>query len=798
MSQATVSLSQGRVPVPELISELKKLYNRRPGVVRASDGTVDPTLVHIEKLPAREPVFGELRRPLPDLLGAALHKRGISQLYSHQVHTIEALRDRKNVALVTATASGKTMSFNLPVLETLLADPTATALYIFPTNALMNDQLATLTGLINDLGEAGKPIRAFKYNGLLSDTEKRRIRESRPRILLTNPELIHLSLTAHHKTWETFLANLRYVIIDEVHMYRGVFGSHVSHVFRRLRHVCDAYGANLQFVCCSATIGNPLELVQNLTGLQDFEAVTEDGSRRNERHFIIWKPPTFQPDDGRSDPVTRPYLEETVDLFRQLLNFNYSTICFSRLRRYAETMYRMSRETMTAAQQEKISVYRAGLRAEERLKIEQGLKQALVDGVFTTNALEVGIDIGGLDAVVIAGYPGSQMAVWQQAGRAGRSGKDAAIFMVTSQNPIDQYFVANPQDFFNRRPESALLSVENENIARRHLQCMAQELNFNRATLLKYYPDSMAKLVEKLIAEKVLASKGQGVCYYPQKDKSDRPHNTVNLRSSTNSKYTIINHSTGKDIGQIEPPRLYTEAHAGAIYTHLGDTFRVENIDEESKSVLVLPIATTHVTSAVVRTQIQRNTIKLNRLLKFRRGSIQVGIGTGEVSEQIYGYRESPLYARSRRPPNVINLEHPHTVEMKTDLLWFVLPPREEFGYIAALDSGLHGLEHLLSALLPLQVMCDPSDISAASYGASMFDNQRPAIYFFDNCEGGAGFTHGCYDLLEELLQQAYKTLRSCRCKTGCPACVQSARCREASDGVSKEGARLILQHLLT
>ena len=292
-----------RLSAPALLEELKTVYNGRSDATivnsintnsSSSDIAPDATLVHIEKLAAREPVFQTLTDPLPDPLQAALTRRGINQLYSHQTQTIEALRAGHNVALITATASGKTLSFNVPVLETILAEPNATALYIFPTNALMNDQLATLNQLIDDLGEAGSNIQAFKYNGSMSEDEKKSVRRSRPNILLTNPELIHLSLTAWHRTWAQFLRNLRYIVIDEVHTYRGVFGSHIAHLLRRLRRVCAFYGANPQIICCSATIGNPTELVEKLTGLNDFVTVDNDGSRKNERYFVVWKPPTFK------------------------------------------------------------------------------------------------------------------------------------------------------------------------------------------------------------------------------------------------------------------------------------------------------------------------------------------------------------------------------------------------------------------------------------------------------------------------------------------------------------------------
>lgn len=778
--------------VLQLLAELRQLYDRRSATLLA-DGTPEPTLVHIEQLAASEAVFGELERPLPLLLETALQKRGINRLYSHQVQAIEALRGGSNVALVTATASGKTLSFNLPILETILAHPRATALYIFPTNALMNDQLATLNALLADID---RPIRAFKYNGTMSDEQKREARRARPNILLTNPELIHLSLTAWHKAWPDFLRNLRYIVIDEVHIYRGVFGSHIAHLIRRLRRVCEHYGAKPQFMCCSATIGNPIELVQKLTGLADFVAVTNDGSRKNKRYFTIWKPPTFPPDEHRPESLARSYLEETVDLFKHLIRSGYATLCFSRLRRYAENMYRMCRDSSTANQMQNVMVYRAGLKADERVAIERGLKEGRLDGVFSTNALELGIDIGGLDAVIIAGYPGSQMAVWQQAGRAGRGDKEAAVFLVASQNPIDQYFLANPSDLFLRRPESALLSVENESIARQHLACMAAELPFNRAELERYYPASISSLVKQMIWANDLGLNDLGICFYPH---DDNPHGRLSLRTSTTRKYTIVDEVSGREIGLIEPPNLYIEAHPDAIYTHAGDTYRVQTIDEAARKVLVKPVNTNHMTSSVARTQVRlEGQFEQRTLTTASKLPMVIGKGRGLVTAQIYGYREQTLFQRGRQAPDVINLKQPLMVETHTELLWLILPTREEFADIVALDSGLHGLEHLLVGLFPLEVMCDPMDIGSTSYGAHIPNDNRPTIYFFDSCEGGAGFAHGCYERIEELLQVAYQTVKSCRCVAGCPACVQSARCREMSDRISKVGARLLLQRLLT
>lgn len=780
-----------RFSAPELIEELKMSYNGRAGTVRI-DGTYDETLVHVERLIPREAAFAELNRPLPTTLETALSQRGINRLYSHQAEAINALRDGQNVALVTATASGKTLAFNLPVLETILAEPQATALYLFPTNALMNDQLATLQNLIADLDPAGQNIRAFKYNGAMNDDEKRAVRRAHPNILLTNPELVHLSLTGWHRTWIEFLQNLRYIVVDEVHTYRGVFGSHMAHLLRRLRRVCARYGANPQFICCSATIGNPLELVQNLTGLNNFTAITNDGARKNERYFVIWQPPSFQ--DERGESTNRSYLEETVDLFKQLTGFGYSTLCFSRLRRYAENMYRMCREQSSTRQMQQIVVYRAGLRPEERHQIERGLKEGIIEGVFSTNALELGIDIGGLDAVIIAGYPGSQMAVWQQAGRAGRGDKDAAVFMIASQNPIDQYFVANPTDLFTRRAESALLNVENENIARQHLMCAAHELPLSVADFRTYYPAALGPLVQDMVEKGQLEIEDRVWRY----GGDDSPHSKVSLRTSTTHKFSITDRNTGREIGVIEPPNLYKETHPGAIYTHSGETFRVAEIDEVARKVMVFPFNTNHMTNSVSEIQIEAESDRAEkREISFGNLTMEAGRGYGGVVEQIYGYREVPLFQRGRNVPEVINLERPLVNQMRTELLWLVLPPREAFSHVLSFDSGLHGLEHLLLGLFPLEVMCDPQDIGAASFGASLSHQSRPAIYFYDSCEGGAGFAHGCYHRLEELLNLAYRTLRSCRCKEGCPACVQSARCREANDGVNKYATTLILERLL-
>ena len=589
-----------RLSVSQLIEQLKLRYNGRGVAANGLDAGV--TLAHIEKLEAQEPIFAELNRPLPPELQNALAKRNIHQLYFHQADAINKLREGHHIALVTPTASGKTMCFNLPVLETLLADPQATGLYIFPTNALMNDQLATLTGLIKDLGPAGAKIGAHKYFGQMNRDEKTEVRRQKPRILLTNPELVHLSLTAWHHVWPQFLSKLKYIVIDEVHTYRGIFGSHMAHVLRRLRRVCAFYGSYPQFVCCSATIGNPLELVENLTGLANFELIDHDGARKNAKHIVVWKPPLFD-GDAKGELKPRSYVEETVDLFSMLLDSNFSTLCFARTRRNAENMHRMLGRNRSSRVMAKTAVYRAGLQTDERIRIEQGLKAGEIEGVFSTNALELGIDIGGLDAVIISGYPGSQMATWQQAGRAGRGGKDAVVFIITSKNPIDQYFSANPQSLFGRPAERALLNVENPNIARQHLLCAAQELPLKARQLEQYYPAEVDEILVALEASGELTRREDGWTLVAGRP---APHQSVSLRTSTTQRYSLVNQNTGREIGTIEPPNVYTETFPGAIYSHGGETYKVDHIDETNHQVLVYPIMDSEkVTSNVGETLIQ-------------------------------------------------------------------------------------------------------------------------------------------------------------------------------------------------
>ena len=785
-----------RVGVSSLIEQLKLRYNGR-GV---SANSLDPgvTLAHIEKMEAREPVYAELDQLLPTPLQNALTKRGISQLYFHQADAINKLRAGNNIALVTATASGKTMCFNLPVLETLLENPKATALYIFPTNALMNDQLATLQSLIADLGPSGRNIVAHKYFGQMSRDEKSEVRRQKPRILLTNPELVHLSIAAWHNVWPQFLNNLKYIVIDEVHTYRGIFGSHMGHVLRRLRRICDFYGANPQFICCSATIGNPLELVENLTGLDDFQLIDQDGSRKNARHMVVWKPPLFE-GDNKGELKPRSYMEETVDLFGTLLDNNFSTLCFARTRRNAENMHRMLGRHRSSRTMLKTAVYRAGLQTLERVRIEQGLKEGEIEGVFSTNALELGIDIGGLDAVIVSGYPGSQMAMWQQAGRAGRGGKDAVVFLITSKNPIDQYFSANPRDLFTRQAERALINIENPNIAKQHLLCAAQELPLKTRQLEQYYPAEIDAIVTELEAKGDLINAG-GAWVYPAGKTA--PHQSVSLRTSTTQRYNLVNQNTGREIGTIEPPNVYTETFPGAIYSHGGETYKVDHIDEIGHQVLVYPIMDSEkVTSNVGETLIQSDlTNQQKRILKMPSGlTIEVYRGKGYVTENVQGYREVSLFERgkSATTPPIVYLKKPLQTTMQTEMVWLVLPDRNVFHDENFFDSGLHGLEHLLMGLFPIQVMCDPTDISATSFGSSIELANRPVIYIFDNCEGGAGFAYGCYDKIGDLLKLAARTLVSCACTDGCPACIQSPRCREMNTGLSKRATYSLLKRLL-
>ena len=788
---------------------------------REMDVEAGGQIVHVQDIPARQAEYGRLDASLPSALQSALEGQGITQLYSHQVEAIERARLGENLVVVTATSSGKTLCYNLPVLETILHDREARALYLYPINALVNDQLKSLMRLDLSLGKAAVGIA--KYTGGLSSDRRRAAREREPQIVLTNPEMLHLSFLLWHEKWESLWRNLRYVVVDEVHTYRGVFGANMAHLFRRLRRMAAHYGADPQFICCSATMANPKELAETLTGLE-FGVVDHDGAGSGRKYFVLWNPPLAGEAESN---LRRSYAQESVDLMLACMRANYNTIVFARARRLTESMLRLGRDQAGEGDlPDRIASYRAGYLAEEREEIENRLKAGEVQGVITTNALEMGIDIGGLDAAVISGYPGTVMSTWQQAGRAGRRGRDALVFLVGSQNPLDQYYLSHPRSFFSQPHELAVVDLENPHVRLKHLLCAARELPFTLAEVAAMPAedrDLLEELLRRELLERAPLESGDEALAYP-KSRLDI-HFKLSLRSAGQSTYRILDENR-KEVGTIEPPNVFREAHPGAIYQHGGDDYRVTFLDQRSRVVRVRPESALHYTRSSSGSSIRIERVYSSRPLSGAASPFVVSVGDVLVEETIYGYRELQLGTDTM--VKRVNLDTPLSIRLHTTATWLTLDPalaqrlREEaagrVGQAAApesagadgdvtdgdmpvaedaevgdpLEAGLHAVQHLLTGVMPLLVMCDRRDVDGF-YHTAHPDLAGPAVFLYDAYEGGIGLAEVAYGRAEALLRLAHDTVASCRCHSGCPSCIQSGSCRLHNERLDKAMAAAIL-----
>ncbi len=779
----------GGAPVEALLAQM----TREMGAER------DQTL-HVQIYEAREPEYSDPSPPLPDSLQSALAQQGIAQLFSHQVEALERARRGEDLVVVTGTSSGKTLCYNLPVIEAILADRSRRALYLYPINALINDQLKSLFRLNVGLGD--RAIGVARYTGALGSAERQAARARDPHIWLVNPEMLHLSYLLWHKNWERFWRRLSYIVIDEVHTYRGVFGANMAQLLRRVLRVARHYGSSPQFICCSATMSNPEQLVESLTGRR-FSVVDRDGAGQGRRFFALWNPPLLN-DDGSNR--RRPYAQEAVDLFLRCLRANMSAIVFVRARRLAEQLLRTSQQSIESAGEldlaRRISSYRAGYLAEEREAVEARLKAGDIRGIITTNALEMGIDIGGLDAAIIAGYPGTIMSTWQQAGRAGRRGRDALVVLVGSQNPLDQYYMAHPEAFFTRPHELAVIDLDNQHILQKHLLCAARELPLLPAELTDM-PAAMRRQVEALKAAELLepvVPRGEAsTLTYPTSRRDI--HLQVSLRSAGQEPYRILNED--EQIGSIEPPNVFREAHPGAIYQHGDEDYRVVHLDRRARVVRVRREPLPHYTRAISALSLQ---IEADHrpMAQGPRESVpgpcySLGLGDVLVEETLYGYRE--IAFAGDKIVRRVNLERPLLFGLHTMGMWITLPDGEALlsvkeGAETALDRGLHALEHLLLGVLPLLVMCDRRDVDGF-YHRRHPDLLAPAVFVYDTYDGGIGLAEVAYQRATELMALAYKTVSSCRCVSGCPSCVQSGSCRQRNESLDKHAAQSILAALL-
>jgi DEAD/DEAH box helicase domain-containing protein len=628
---------------------------------------------------------------------------------------------------------------------------------------------------------------------------------------------------------------LRYIVIDEVHTYRGVFGANMAQLLRRMLRMAHHYGANPQFICGSATIANPQELAQSLTG-QPFAVVDQDGAGSGRRYFVLWNPPLVGEAEAN---LRRSYADESVDLMLHCLRAELNTIVFARARKLTERMLRVGQASVSETGEDQllqqISSYRAGYLAEEREEIETKLKLGEIRGIITTNALEMGIDIGGLDAAILSGYPGTIMSTWQQAGRAGRRGRDALVLLVASQNSLDQYYVNHPRDFFGRPHEIATVDLNNQHIRIKHLLCAAKELHFGAAEYARLPVETrdLLRAMQEVGLLKEVDGEGEGEedgwrLEYPE-DRRE-VHFEVSLRAASHETYRIIEENRGEgpnsaEIGTIEPPNVFREAHPGAIYQHGGDDYRVVRLDRQRRTVVVREENALHYTRSNSSLNVTLDTVRASRALNLEGLPCTVALGDVLVQETVHSYQELQLGsdAMVRR----VNLDYPLTMQLHTTAMWLALPDglRElgaeagaeagaQAGAQAAqevqgeaseededlgrdpLAAGLHAMQHLLSGVMPLLVMCDPRDVSGFEHlhhpgvGA-------PAVFIYDAYQGGIGLAEIAYARAEEMIHLAYGAVANCGCRSGCPSCVQSGSCRLRNENLDKPMAQAILGALL-
>jgi DEAD/DEAH box helicase domain-containing protein len=722
-------------------------------------------MVHTGRLPERPARHAEPAAPLPGVLAGALAARGIERLYRHQAEAIDLARQGLNVVVVTGTASGKTLAYNLPVLEGLMADPEATALYLFPTKALAQDQLKGLTRLLEamtgaDPGRADfvESIRPGVYDGDTSQSARRKIRDT-GRLVLSNPDMLHRAMLPYHGRWNRFLSKLRYVVVDEIHSYRGIFGSNVANVLRRLRRVAAHHGADPQFLSSSATIANPVDLAEALTGVAT-RAVTEDGSPRGPRWFVTWNPPHLD----RARVERRSGNVEAMEILVRLVRDGVSTIVFCKARVVAELIYKYAHDELRrvdGALVGKLTPYRSGYLPSERRAIEKRLFDGELLGVVSTNALELGIDIGSLDASVVVGFPGTFASVWQQSGRAGRGHQGSLTVFVAYDDPIDQYLARHPDYFLGQAPEAAAIDPSNPYILAGHVACAAFELPLGPEDEELFGPLA-AGVRAALEADNQLAAVG-GLHYFSS---TDFPAQKVNLRTISDDTYSIVDASDGdRVIGMVDaisaPELVYPEA----IYLHEGETWFVKKLDMEQKVAYVEPVSVDYYTQPVLDTSLRVTERREERWSGPERLTLNratVTWATTMFKKIQFGSTDSIGYKNLGLPP-----QHLDTVALG----W---SPSDEVRATVRAEGrkpaeGLSGIRNLMITVLPLFVMCDRSDVGGVIDSSNL---GHPTLFLYDRFAGGVGFTERGYAVWEEMVGEALRLLEDCPCADGCPSCV--------------------------
>jgi DEAD/DEAH box helicase domain-containing protein len=726
-------------------------------------------LAHLAVEPAREAKTAAIPAELCPAVREALGRRGIGSLYAHQAQAYAAARAGGHVIVTTGTASGKTLAFNLPVLDALATDRHARALYLYPTKALAQDQARSLAAL----GVAG--VRAGIYDGDTPVEQRRQLR-GWASLVLTNPDMLHVGVLPRHDLWGDFLHNLRFVVVDEAHVYRGVFGSHVANVLRRLRRLARIYGAEPQFLLASATIANPGELALELIG-EPAAVVEDDAAPRAERTIALWNPPLLDAELG----LRASALGEASRLLGGLAGRGLRTICFAKSRKSAELIHRFAADRLDAATASRLAPYRAGYTPQQRREIERRLVEGELLGVTSTDALELGIDIGDLDAAISVGFPGTVASLRQQWGRAGRRGHGLAI-LVASEDALDQYFMREPPALLERRVEAAILDHANPRVLDGHVAAAAFEAPVDESDAATLGEEALERAPH--IPE--LRHTPRGWVWAGK----EAPAARVPLRSTSPDAFVVVDASSGDVLGLAERERAYSTVHEGAVYLHLGRQYLVRELDLEARRAVVEPFDGDWYTQARKET-----TTAIEEPLRVeRRLGLELSFGRVSVTEQVVGYQKKAVADGSTL--GTFPLELPPTT-FDTEAVWFVPRPHQLEGLEAMplLLSSLHAAEHSLIALLPLWAMCDRWDIGGLSTNLHL-DTGAPTVFVYDGHAGGVGIAERGFAQFEGWVADTVKLIEGCPCERGCPSCVQSPKCGNLNEFLDKAGALTLLTRM--
>jgi DEAD/DEAH box helicase domain-containing protein len=769
-------------PAPDALLARLRASGRAFAALGGPSGSGEPDPVtHVEQVPARAGRTASWPSWAPPVVVEAFGARGVALPWTHQIEAAELAWSGRSVVVATGTASGKSLAYQLPVLSALLADERATALYLSPTKALAADQLRTLAEL------ALPGVRPSAYDGDTPLDERDWVR-AHSRFVLTNPDMVHRGILPAHARWASFLRRLRFVVIDECHTYRGVFGSHVAAVLRRLRRICARYGSSPVFVLASATVSSPATSTERLVGVP-VEAVTDDGSPRGATTFALWEPPLGPPRGENGAPVRRSATAETADLLADLVVSGARTLAFVRSRRAAEVVATSARRSLAEVAPElagRVAAYRAGYLAEERRALERSLLDGSLLGVAATNALELGVDVSGLDAVILAGYPGTLASLWQQSGRAGRSARDALAVLVARDDPLDTYLVHHPQAVFGRPVEATVLDPSNPYVLGPHLCCAAAELPLTAADVELFGGAAAQEALDGLVAEGLLRKRSAG-WYWTSRRRPD-----ADIRGTGGEPVSVVEGETGRLLGTVDAGAAHGTVHPGAVYLHQGETYVVDGLDHESSVALVHaedPPWSTH-----ARDVTDLRVLSVTRTVDA--GPVQLSLGTVDVTQQVVSY------LRRRQPSGEVLDETPLDLpprELRTTAVFYTVDPSAlESAGIGAADvpGAAHAAEHAAIGLLPLVATCDRWDIGGLSTALHP-DTGLPTVFVYDGHPGGAGFAERGFTAATTWLGATRDAIAACGCESGCPSCVQSPKCGNGNDPLDKHRAIRLLDLVL-